>query len=53
MPAEVFSMIKDSTFYIQEVEIAKKSDRADTLTKVELLDINVASKEDLIELKGI
>ena len=46
-------MIKDSTFYIQEVEIAKKSDRADTLTKVELLDINVASKEDLIELKGI
>ena len=53
MPAEVFSMIKDSTFYIQEVEIAKKSEHADTFTKVELLDINVASKEDLIELKGI
>ena len=44
MPAEVFSMIKDSTFYIQEVEIEKKSFDADTFTKAELLDINLASK---------
>lgn len=53
MPAEVFSMIKDSTFYIQEVEIEKKSFDAETFAKAELLDINLASKEDLIQLKGI
>jgi len=51
MPAEVFSLIKDSTFYPLRME--KEKYEVDTLIQVELLDINLASKEDLIQLKGI
>lgn len=53
MPAEVFSLIKDSTFYPQKEKTENKKYEVDTLFKVELLDINLASKEDLIQLKGI
>ena len=53
MPEEVFSLIKDSTFYPQEEKIENKKHEVDTFIKVELLDINLASKEDLIQLKGI
>ena len=53
MPEEVFSLIKDSTFYPQEEKTENKKHEVDTFIKVELLDINLASKEDLIQLKGI
>jgi len=44
-------LIKDSTFYPLRME--KEKYEVDTLIKVELLDINLASKQDLIQLKGI
>ncbi len=53
LPAEVFYLLKDSTFYPEEIVIQKEKYKLDTFTKLELLDINLASKEDLIELKGI
>ncbi|MDB3905339.1 helix-hairpin-helix domain-containing protein [Crocinitomicaceae bacterium] len=53
LPEEVFSLIKDSTFYPQEEKTENKKYKVDSIFKVELLDINLASKEDLIQLKGI
>ena len=51
MPAEVYSLIKDSTFYPLVIE--KEKHQVDTFIKVKRIDINLASKEDLIQLKGI
>ena len=51
MPAEVFELIKDSTFYIAKIKAPILN--ADTLFQPSLLEINRATKDDLVKLKGI
>ncbi|MGB1646395.1 MAG: ComEA family DNA-binding protein [Crocinitomicaceae bacterium] len=52
MPTEVYDLIKDSTYYekqITEFTVIKDSE----VKPIPLLEINSASKEDLIELNGV
>ena len=52
MPTEVYDLIKDSTYYekqITEITVIKDSE----VKPIPLLEINSASKEDLIELNGV
>ena len=52
MPTEVYHLIKDSTFYEKqttEFTVIKDSE----VKPIPLLEINSASKEDLIELNGV
>ena len=52
MPTEVYDLIKDSTFY--EKQITEFTVIKDSVVKpIPLLEINSASKEDLIELNGV
>ena len=52
MPTEVYDLIKDSTFY--EKQITEFTVIKDSVVKpIPLLEINAASKEDLIELNGV
>ncbi len=52
MPTEVYDLIKDSTFY--EKQITEFTVIKDSVVKpLPLLEINAASKEDLIELNGV
>ena len=52
MPTEVYDLIKDSTYY--EKQITEFTVIKDSVVKpLPLLEINAASKEDLIELNGV
>ena len=52
MPTEVYDLIKDSTYY--EKQITEFTVIKDSVVKpLSLLEINAASKEDLIELNGV
>ena len=52
MPTEVYDLIKDSTYY--EKQITEFTVIKDSVVKpLPLLEINSASKEDLIELNGV
>ena len=52
MPTEVYDLIKDSTYY--EKQITEFTVIKDSVVKpLSLLEINSASKEDLIELNGV
>ena len=52
MPTEVYDLIKDSTYY--ERQITEFTVIKDSVVKpLSLLEINSASKEDLIELNGV
>jgi len=52
MPTEVYDLIKDSTYY--EKQITEFTVIKDSVVKpISLLEINSASKEDLIELNGV
>ena len=52
MPTEVYDLIKDSTYY--EKQITEFTVIKDSVVKpIPLLEINAASKEDLIELNGV
>ena len=52
MPTEVYDLIKDSTYY--EKQITEFTVVKDSVVKpLPLLEINAASKEDLIELNGV
>ena len=52
MPTEVYDLIKDSTYY--EKQITEFTAIKDSVVKpLPLLEINAASKEDLIELNGV
>ena len=52
MPTEVYDLIKDSTYY--EKQITEFTIIKDSVVKpIPLLEINAASKEDLIELNGV
>ena len=52
MPTEVYDLIKDSTYY--EKQITECTVILDSVVKpIPLLEINSASKEDLIELNGV
>ena len=52
MPTEVYDLIKDSTYY--EKQITEFTVIKDLVVKpIPLLEINSASKEDLIELNGV
>ena len=52
MPTEVYDLIKDSTYY--EKQITEFTVIKDSVVKsIPLIEINSASKEDLIELNGV